>query len=357
MGLYDSRIYLEDLDTAIEQSPGIEEMARKSILITGASGLIGSFIVDILMRYNKIKGGNIKVYAAGRSIEHLSNRFNQIRCSELKYVRYDALEPLRFNFGVDYIIHAAGNAYPAAFNGDPVGTIIATANGTYNLLEYGRTHGAKRFLFVSSGEVYGKGNMEVNEFDEEYSRGELDSMAPRSSYPSSKRTAETLCASYGRQYGLDTVVVRPCHTYGPTMTKADNRASAQFINNALNGEDIILKSTGTQVRSYCYVVDCGSAILAVLMNGIAGEAYNCSNPNAKVSIAGFAQIVASVAGRKVIQVEGTDADFADRTFIPRQVLNSQKIEKLGWKGRFNVQSGVAHTLGILNEQAECFNCT
>lgn len=246
-----------------------------------------------------------------------------------------------------YIIHAAGNAHPAAFNGDPVGTIVGNVNGTYVLLEYARKYGIKRFCYISSGEVYGQGDLTLDSFSEDYN-GYLDSMSPRSCYPMSKRAAETLCISYTKQYGLETVIVRPCHTYGPGMTESDNRANVQFIRNVLNGEDIILKSAGTQMRSYCYIADCASAIISCLVKGETAQAYNSANVNARITIAGLAEVVAECAGRKVVFMNPDSIEAANQSPIAKQVLNTEKIEGLGWKGRYSVRKGIMHTLEILN---------
>lgn len=346
MNLYSSNTYFQDLRNAAKASINIEQLRGKSVLVTGATGTIGSFIVDLLMQYNKDNCAGIKVYASGRSLERLDERFYPIKTEWLIYVEHDMKQSIRFDFSVDYIIHTAGNAYPAAFNTDPVGTIIGNIMGTYTLLEYGRHHGTKRFLYISTGEVYGQGDLKLDEFIETYG-GYVNPTSPRSCYPNSKRTTETLCASYSKQYGLETVVVRPCHTYGPGMTKGDNRANVQFINNVLNDENIILKSSGTQMRSYCYVADCAAIILTVLINGKSGEAYNSANPNARITIAGFAKIVAETAGKKVIFENPTEAEKADRTPIAKQVLSSKKVEALGWRGQYTVQMGVAHMLAIL----------
>ena len=158
----------------------------------------------------------------------------------------------KFDFPVDFIIHAASNAYPAAFNADPVGTIMSNILGTKNMLDYALNHSAKRFLFLSSGEVYGQGDLSVDAFDEKYS-GYVDPTSPRSCYPNSKRCAETLCVSYTKQYGLDTVIARPSHTYGANFTELDNRANVQFVNRAIKGDDIVLLSAGNQLRSYTYI--------------------------------------------------------------------------------------------------------
>jgi nucleoside-diphosphate-sugar epimerase len=252
-----------------------------------------------------------------------------------------------FDFPADYIIHAGGNAHPAAFQTDPVGTMIGNIFGTHSLLEYGRTHGTKRLLYVSSGEVYGQMDPDLDEF-EENDCGYVDSTSPRSCYPASKRAAENLCASYWKQYGLETVIVRPCHTYGPTITDSDSRATAQFFRNALHGEDIVLKSAGTQLRSYCYAADCASAIMTVLACGESGQAYNSANPEDKITIAGLAETIAEAAGRNVIFAESDATDLAQRTPITKQVLSSKKLEALGWRGRYSTKEGVEHTLRILS---------
>lgn len=346
MNLYTSDTYIKDLNTAIKESVGIEKIKGKTILITGATGTIGSFLVDMLLEYNKLNA-NINVIAAGRSLKRLQDRFDMIKSNKLQYLVYDILEPIQFNFSVDYIIHAAGNAHPLAFNNDPVGTIIGNINGTYNILEYARLHNTKRVCYISSGEVYGLGDINLNSFSEDYS-GYLDPISARSCYPSSKRTAETLCASYTKQYGLETVIVRPCHTYGPGMTSSDSRAHVQFIRNVLNDENIILKSSGSQIRSYCYIADCASAIMTCLSLGESGQAYNSANPNAIITIAGLAEIIAKCAGKKVIFKTPDAVDIANQTPIIKQVLDSKKLEHLGWKGFYSIEKGIRNTLSILN---------
>lgn len=346
MGFSTSKVYLEDLDTAIKNTVNVNNLKGCSVLITGATGTIGSFLVDMLLRYNKESDANIKIYVAGRSIERLNKLFFQNGSANIIPVLYDMRESITFDFPVDYIVHAAGNAYPAAFNSDPVGTIMGNICGTYNLLEYGRTHRVKRLLYVSSGEVYGQGDLSMDSFSESYG-GYVDSTAPRSCYPASKRSAENLCASYSKQFGLNTVIVRPCHTYGPNITSIDNRATVQFMQNILNGEDIVLKSAGTQMRSYSYIADCASALLTVLLNGKMGEAYNLANASARISISGIAQIIARLGNQKVVYANPSMLDIENRTPIEKQILNTKKIEALGWRGAYSVEKGVEHTLTIL----------
>lgn len=348
MELYSSKTYNHDLKTALESVINIEMLKNTSILITGATGLIGSFLVDILLKYNTEKNAGITVYALGRSIQRLTERFREIKTDNLIYIEHNVNNVPVFDYYIDFIIHAASNAYPAVFNLDPVGTIISNIQGTKYILDYGKSHGCRRMLFVSSGEVYGQGDMETDSFTEAYS-GYIDPMQPRSCYPNGKRAAETLCVAYTKQYGLDTVIVRPCHSYGPNATLLDNRANVQFINNALNGKDIVLKSAGNQIRSYCYIADCASAILTVLINGKSNQSYNIANSDAKATIAEYADIIAKQTGQKVIFSNPDAVDLAERTPITKQVLNSEKLESLGWHGKFSVPEGIKHTLDILQE--------
>lgn len=346
MRIQDSETYISDLDASVGHALGIEKLREKSVLITGATGTIGSYIADMLISFNKKQDAKIKMYLAGRSIEKLMAMYLCWNDNNLHFVQYDVTTGISFDFQVDYIIHAAGNAHPVAFNGDPVGTIMGNIAGTYNLLEYGRTHETKRFLYVSSGEVYGQGDLSIEEFEEDYA-GYVDMLSPRSCYPSSKRTTENLCASYSKQFGLETVVVRPCHTYGPQITPIDSRANAQFIRNVLNNEDIVMKSAGTQLRSYNYIGDCASAIITVLLKGENGQAYNIANPNVRITIAQLAELIAAVGGCKVVFADPSALDIANRTPIAKQVLSTKKLESLGWKGAFSAEVGIKHTIEIL----------
>lgn len=345
MSLYDSKTYITDLRTAIKSSVGINELRGSSILVTGATGTIGSFLVDMLLEYNK-NDANIKIYAASRKIERLANRFDKVKSDLLKYIELDVLKRIHFDFPVDYIIHAGGNAHPLAFNSDPVGTIIGNVKGTYNLLEYAKTHETQRFCYISSGEIYGQGDLSLDSFDETYG-GYINPTSPRSCYPNSKRVAETLCSSYSKQYGLETVIVRPSHTYGACFTNSDSRANAQFFRNVLNDENIMIKSTGQQMRSYCYIADCASIIITVLLKGKSGEAYNSANPLSRITVAGFAEEIAKATRKKVIFQEPSTLDTVNQTPIIKQVLSSKKVEELGWSGHYTVKRGIAHTLAIL----------
>lgn len=344
--MYDSATYRKDLATAISAVPKIQDLRSSSIMITGATGLIGSFLVDALLEYNSLENADIQIYALGRSKTRLQKRFEGAITDHLHFVEHDVNQSPTFDFAIDYVIHAASNAYPASFAEDPVGTILNNVFGTQYLLHYAKEHHAKRFLFVSSGEVYGQGDPNLKAFPENFS-GYVDPTEPRSCYPSSKRTAETLCVSYTQQFGLETVIARPCHIYGPNTTASDNRASVQFMNNAIRGEDILMKSKGTQMRSYCYVADCASAILTILLCGQSKEAYNVANPNARVTIAGLAEAIAETAGRKVVFSEDETIAKEQQTPITYAVLDSDKLCALGWNGNYTIEQGVLSTYQVL----------
>ena len=348
MSFYKSESYIKDLEIAVKATVGIEKLFGSSVLIAGGSGLIGSYMADMLLYANKHMDAGIKVYAMDLSAERMTARFEGAPSDMLELVEHNVNDVPDFDFHVDYIIHAASPAFPAAFNSDPVGTVMSNILGTKYLLDFGRDHGAKRMLYISSGEVYGQGDLSLESFEESYA-GYVDPTSPRSCYPNGKRAAETLCVSYTKQFGLDTVIVRPSHTYGPTVTKADNRANAQFVNKGLAGEDIVLNSAGNQMRSYTYLADSASAILTVLASGESGNAYNIANSNSRTTIAGYAKEVAAQTGTKVIFADPDEVAKAEMTPIAKQVLSSSKLESLGWKGKFDVSEGISHTLRIMRE--------
>ncbi|MGD1822858.1 MAG: NAD-dependent epimerase/dehydratase family protein [Pleomorphochaeta sp.] len=343
---YNNKIYQNDLLSIINDN-NLSKLNDRSILITGASGMIGSVIVDALLFNNEQNNTNIKIFALSRNTNTLKNRFiSNINNKNLIFIQQDISNDFNFDYNFDYIIHAASNAYPKAFSQDPVGTIIANVNGVKNLLDYSKTHGLKRFLYISSGEVYGQGDSNIDSFDEKYS-GYVDNTNARSCYPNAKRTSETLCIAYKEQYSIETLIARPCHIYGASTTKKDNRATAQFINNVINDKNIVMKSNGLQLRSYCYISDCVSAIIKILFEGKTGNAYNISNKKSNVTIRELAQTLAKCNNKKVIFENPSDIELKSYNPVTKSVLNSSKLEELKWAAKVNLKEGLQRTIDIL----------
>lgn len=334
--------YLTDLTRIADCVPNPQRLAGSRILITGAGGLICSALVDFLMKLEL----DIQVYAAGRDLEKLKKRFLHWQDHpNLHYVRYDALEPLELDIPMDYLIHGASNASPKAYSTQPVETMLANFTGMHNVLRYAKNCGSQAVLYVSSSEVYGKKDNADPYGEGEY--GFVDILNPRACYPCSKRAAETLCAAYTAEYGLRTVIVRPGHIYGPTATAADDRASSQFPRDVLAGKDIIMKSAGSQLRSYCYVLDCVSAMVTALLDGQTASAYNISNPDSVVTIRQMAEGFAQAAGRKIVFENPSDVETKSYNLMDNSALDAQRLIALGWKGLFDLAAGVAATLDAM----------
>lgn len=302
-----------------------EKLSGCNILVTGATGLIGSCLVDMLMN-NPHR--DYQVYALGRNAKRAAERFLKYQGNTaFHFIQGDVIRPLESGMSFHYIIHAASNGSPNFFVNNPVEVMKSNLFGVANLMEYGLNHGMKRFLYVSTGEVYGQNEAELLD---ESSYGYVDILNTRSCYPSSKRAAETLAMCYAGEYGADVVVARPCHTYGPHFTESDNRVYAQFIRNVLNCEDIVLKSAGTQYRSWCYVEDCVSALLHILLKGESAQAYNIADKSSVVTIRELAEMIARIAGRKVVMQVASESEKKEFTPIKHAVFDTSKLESLGW---------------------------
>ena len=220
--------------------------------------------------------------------------------------------------------------------------MLANFNGTYTLLDFLRTQNKGKLLFISSSEIYGKKTSEAAYKENDY--GLVDLLLPRSSYPSAKRAAETLCAAFFAEYDVQSVIARPGHVYGAQMTDVDSRVCADCIRRAARGMPVVLHSAGSQLRSWCNSLDCASAILTILLNGRSSESYNISNRNSVASIRSFAESAAN-AGR--VKVENTKSSAQEKcgwNAMDNSSLNAEKLESLGWKGIFTLDEGILQVI-------------
>ena len=345
--LYLNEQWIKDIDEVSAIVPELDSLAGKSVLITGAAGLICSSVVDILFRYNDTHEKPVRIYAAGRWIEEMEARFKyQVHREDFVFVKYDAARTdNQIDVYADYIIHGASNAFPGLVVKEPVETMLSNFMGMYYLLEYARTHGTKRILYISSSEVYGNKQDDKPFKENEY--GFIDLLNPRNSYSVGKRAAETLCASFASEYGVESVIVRPGHIYGPTASPFDNRVSSAWAFSAARGEDIVMKSDGAQIRSYCYCLDCASAMLKVLLCGDNLGAYNISNPESIINIRRLAEILAESAGVGLKLELPSESEKKSFNPMSNSSLESDNLMKTGWRGCFTAERGLKHTVEIL----------
>lgn len=330
--------YVMTLESLFDFVPEKESV----FLITGATGLIGSFLVDLLYLYSVEKKINHKIITIGRSKKKLKERF-PYNSKNIDFFEHDLINPLSINEKIDYIIHAASNADPKQYALFPVETILTNINGMRNILEIGKKTGAK-LLFTSTFEVYGK--LENTDKYKENDYGIIDYNL-RACYPESKKLSEILLHSYIEEYGVNAVVARLCSIYGPTMTSSDSKAHAQFFRNAINNENIILKSKGQQIRSYMYVADAVSALLQILSKAKTGDIYNVSNDLSVTSIKNFAEIVAQQSFKDIIFQIPEEIEKKGFSKPQNCILDNTKLKELGWRGNYNIEKGINETLLIL----------
>lgn len=345
-----SKTYQDELNAYVLNNKKLfRAFANKTFLITGAAGLIGSYMVDLLLIANEMLDTGCRVYAVDMDEARLNQRFPATYADAVKCFALDVnRDALSFDLA-DYVIHAASNISPLDYATKPVDTIRTNSIGTDRLIQLSIQLGAKRFLFCSSVEAYGQNNGDTDDFAETYS-GYVDCNTLRAGYPSAKRCSEALCNAYAAQDpAFDFVIGRIGRIYGPTIIEGDAKAPSQFINNAVLGENIVMKSDGMQQYSYAYVGDCAMALFCILLYGSHGEAYNIADPNGKILLKQFAEYCAAAGGTQVVYQAPTVVEQKGYSKITKATMNTDKLARLGWKAQYSTQEGIERTVQYIKE--------
>ena len=325
-----NKILAEDLRDFASSFAFANEFSRSHVLVTGATGLIGSTLVRCLLALNR----GIQLVCPVRNLDKAHRLFGQDVCG-IEWIEGDLLEVLdNLAIECDYIVHCASPTAGHYMMEHPAETYELAFESTRMLLCYAMKHCAKSMVYISSLEYYGQ-NMDDHVIDENFV-GLVDASSPRSSYPLGKRAAEYLCFAYAREYGVNVKTARLTQTFGAGVAAEDNRVFAQFAKSVMHGEDIVMHTKGESAKPYCYTTDCVSAILYILQKGQNGEAYNVANPDTYISIKELADFLCGEFNSrvKVLVEEHPEMGYAPVTKLH---LSAEKLMRLGWRPRYGLK--------------------
>lgn len=348
-----SSLVYADICAIAQSDAAWEKMQGATVLITGAGGFIPYYLILSLLDRNDRFASKVRVIGLVRNAKRAEEKFGALlEREDFSLLNQDVCTEIAIPEKADYVIHAASQASAWHFENDPVGTINANLMGTGNVLEYARKAESKGVLFLSSLKVYGKvqdGSLALKE----ESVGYLDHTSYRNCYATGKRAAETLCACYHKQHGISVKIARPSYIYGPASMD-DDRVWAQFLANVVLGQDILLKSNGAAYRSFCYVSDAASALFKILLEGEDVTPYNIADRNSNVTIRNFARAATEVFPERSLSLifsnpEDEAEPAASHFSATPEILDSAKLEGLGWKAQVDLKEGIRRSVQVLEE--------
>lgn len=353
------KVLQEDLEYIAHSKINLEKIENSTVLVTGATGLIGSQIVKTLICCNRIKNSNIKIIALIRD-EMKANWIykNIVGLDYIKIIKNDIVEKIEIEESIDYIIHTASITSSKYFVTNPVETIETIVTGTKNILDLAVRKNIKGMVYLSSMEVFGTTNINSEDIKEE-DLGYIDILSVRSSYSEGKRMAETLCASYNHQYKLPVKIARLAQTFGAGVSYKESRIFGQIARCVIEGKDIVLRTKGESIGNYCYIRDAIRAILILVTAGKNGEAYIISNENSIISIKDMATMVSeTIAKGKISVVLDISKDMLKQGYAPDTTmrLNPSKMKSLGWESEIDLEEAFRRMISSMEEQIKNDQC-
>lgn len=323
----------------------MSKLKNSTFLITGASGMVGKYLVNVLLTLNEKYNMNIKIIALVRNISKLEDYI--INNMNVKIINQDVINPINVTEDIDYIINTASPASPIIMKDKPFETNIANTVGTYQTIKLAIKKKCKCYVYISSREIYGQPAEGQTQFYENGPLGQVDPLIPRNGYAEGKKAAENMCVSAHDEYKLNTKIIRLAHTYGPGMSINDGRVQADFLRNIIRKENIIMKSDGSSVRTYTYIADAVNAIFKVLLNG-KDIVYNVSNIKDKTTIKDLALLLIKISGEDIKLIVNIENNQKGTASFTNGILNSDKIIKeLNWKPLYSMENGFKRTIEYL----------
>ncbi len=347
-----STVLQSDLMDIVRNDSALENYKNKTVLITGATGLIGSLLVKTFALFNQIRKANVRIVAMIRKKKKAETVFGDlISCKEIEWYVTDINEPIVFEGNIDFVFHTAAITASKMMIEEPVQTIMTSIRGTNNVLELAANKHVQSFVYVSSMEVYGKIDIETKITEE--CMGYINPLSVRSNYPESKRMCENLCIAYGKQYGLHIKIARLAQTFGAGILPTENRVFAQFAKSVIENKDIVLHTKGLSYGNYCYTTDCIRALLLLAVRGEDGEAYNVSNEESHMTIADMAHMLADQFSEGKIQVvfDIPSTNVFGYAVDTKMHLSSQKLQALGWTPRVSLEESYRRLIAYMKERA------
>lgn len=343
----------KDCEQIIEENNGLEELRNKTFLITGASGMVGSYFVYVLMKLNEKYNSNITIIPVVRNINKLNEQV--LDDPYVHPIVQDVCDKMEYEGNVDYIVHAASPASPKIMKEHPVETNFANTIGTANTLKFALDKKVDGYLYISSREIYGQPLPGQTLFTEYGPLGQVDPLVPRNGYAEGKKAAENMCSGFKQEYGLNTKIVRLAHTYGPGMSIYDGRVQADFLKNVVNHENIVLKSDGSSIRTYTYISDAISAMFKVLLHG-EDIVYNIADERCETSIRKLAETMVEIYPERGLQlifdIPESNKNQGTAAFT-LGILSSEKIRnELGWNAKYSIKDGFKRTLEHIETELE-----
>lgn len=343
MKITENRIINADVSEVLTENLDWDFFSGKTFFVAGANGMLPSYIIYTLIALNEtiLDKCPCKVVALVRNKEKAMKKFNLfLERNDFELIVGDVTTSFDYEEDIDIIIHAASQASPKFFGTDPVGTLKANTVGTMNLLELARKKSVKKFLFISSGEIYGTLDSSQGNINENYT-GNVDITNIRSCYAESKRMGETMCVSYSHQYGIPVNIIRVANSYAPGCDLNDGRVFADFARNILANENIRINSDGAAKRCFLYVTDMIRGLFYVLLKGENRSAYNISSMK-EISIGELAEILCSLYPEKHLHVEffeTKDDNSYMRSKSQRRLYDNSKLRQLGWTEKVALEDG------------------